>query len=153
MRWPWSSLDFSSGARELGLVQIHSRFREDFRHVKSDIFELGDWPLYALKRSDSDRMWSELPGLPRDYEADFFDCENETRRRMVQVIDYLADWTNLRKPPAIYEIRGHVQAGGGRAGHSMIYEMYADGSSTLREPRSLLAKPLSYMEGPWLIYE
>lgn len=156
--WPWSKLDFKKGASKLSRQAIHSRYRKDYPGEAHDIFELGDWPLYALSRSDSDEMWDGLPPLDFEYEAGFMDCENQTRRRMVQTIDYLRMWTNLRQPPAICEVRGYVSLDTntgveGKVGHSMLYEMLADGGSRLIEPANLIKKDLNHIEGLWLVYE
>ncbi len=158
MIWPWSKLDFKSKTAKLSRQAIWDLAMRDFPGLKSSSLQLGDWPLYALAEKDLRRMFAELDGLPIEYIKDFHDCENQTRRRMVQVIDYLNDWTNLKKPPAIFEIRGFVPLEAhtgieGQVGHSMLYAMTAEGKSYLIEPASREYKNVEYVQSPWLIYE
>jgi hypothetical protein len=158
MRWPWQKIDFASTAVKLSYQNIHAMVSNHFPLAGSGIVQLGDWPLYALRKKESDEMWWGLPSLPFDYEEDFFDCENQTRRRMTQIVDFQNAWTNLRKPLAILEIRGFVPmetSSGmeGQVGHSMLYEILSDGTGRLVEPASLQFKEVGFVKEPWLIYQ
>lgn len=158
MIWPWSRLDFKGSAVKLSWQAIHSQIKKDFPGFDFVNLKLGDMPLYALPEKDLRKMFAELVGLPIEYISDFHDCENQTRRRMVQVIDYLYDWTNLRKPPAIFEVRGYVPLEAhtgieGQVGHSMLYAIDAEGKGHLIEPANTKFRELGHVSSPWLIYQ
>ena len=161
--FPWQRYRFKKSAQSLDWVDIKNRVKRCYGDVN---VQAGDSAVYALTKQDSDAMWAGLPTVDDSrYTRGMFDCEDFSRRRLCQIIDFASDWTDLDAPPAIFEIRGYTQKKLGDAtlkagesvlineGHSCLLEFYADGTAALREPYSTLQiKPISNIHDPWLVY-
>ena len=125
-------------------------------------FQLGDHGRIFLlpKPEDEYHIYPNLPDIPDDYLVNTDDCENKTRRRLVQLDDFLKYKTDIpeRIVWGIAEIRGMVWSPSKDkwTGHSMLMTIDENERVGLRDIYNPLIKTRlepDYMKFPWLVYQ
>ena len=155
MNWPWSRRKFKDGLRRCDATDVRATVKRLWPNSNLAI-ECGDFEYYMPNRMVSEWLWENVPQILHGYAKSAFDCENFTRKRMVQMDDLLQYWTDLDLPLAVFEVRGYTQDNRGpdRPGHSMLLELTGDVGSRLREPYAgFTIKDTKYIEEPWLVYQ